>query len=77
MVTDLLKLLQLFAAIVYSKNKMLYIDTNIGNHIEVYTINGQKIYSDTATTNTTTIDVLNNDVVIVRINDKTIKMVVK
>ena len=65
------------AAIVYSKNKMLYIDTNIGNHIEVYTINGQKIYSDTATTNTTTIDVLNNDVVIVRINDKTIKMVVK
>ena len=56
---------------------MLYIDTNIGNHIEVYTINGQKIYSDTATTNTTTVDVLNNDVVIVRINDKTIKMVVK
>ena len=65
------------AAIVYSKNKMLYIDTNISNHIEVYTINGQKIYSDTATTNTTTVDVLNNDVVIVRINDKTIKMVVK
>ncbi len=64
-------------AVVYSKDKMLYIDTNIGNHIEVYTINGQNIYSATATTNTTTIDALNNDIVIVRINGKAIKVAVK
>ena len=64
-------------AVVYSKDKMLYIDTNIGNHIEVYTINGQNIYNATATTNTTAINALNNDIVIVRINGKAIKVAVK
>ena len=65
------------AAIVYAKDGMVYVDTEIGNMIEVFTVQGQRIYAAEATTQLTTIDAYAADVVLVRVNGETVKVAVR
>jgi hypothetical protein len=64
-------------AMVYAKAGVVYVDTEIGNMVEVFTIQGQCIYSAETTTQLTTIDALNAEVVLVKVNGKTIKVSVR
>ena len=64
-------------ATVYTNNGSIIVNTEVGNNIEVYTIDGQNIYNAMATSNITTIDANDNNVVIVRVNSKSIKVAVK
>lgn len=64
-------------ATVYTNNGSIIVNTEVGNNIEVYTVDGQNIYNAMATSNITTIDASNNNVVIVRVNGKSIKVAVK
>jgi hypothetical protein len=64
-------------AMVYSLAGNVYVHTEIGNTIEVYTVAGQAIYTGKATNTVTTIDAQNNDVIIVRVNGETTKVAVK
>ncbi|MBR5188906.1 MAG: chitobiase/beta-hexosaminidase C-terminal domain-containing protein, partial [Paludibacteraceae bacterium] len=65
------------AAIVYAKDGMVYVDTEIGTMIEVFTVQGQRIYAAEATTQLTTIDAYAADVVLVRVNGETVKVAVR
>ena len=65
------------AAIVYAKDGMVYVDTEIGNMIEVFTVQGQRIYAAEATAQLTTIDAYAADVVLVRVNGNTVKVAVR
>ena len=64
-------------ATVYTNNGSIIVNTEVGNNIEVYTVDGQNIYNAMATSNITTIDANDNNVVIVRVNSKSIKVAVK
>ena len=65
------------AAIVYAKDGMVYVDTEMGNMIEVFTVQGQRIYAAEATTQLTAIDAYAADVVLVRVNSQTVKVSVR
>lgn len=64
-------------AMVYSLAGNVYVHTEIGNTIEVYTVTGQVIYTGKATNTVTTIDAQNNDVIIIRVNGETVKVAIK
>jgi hypothetical protein len=64
-------------AVVYAKGGMVYVDTELGNMIEVFTVQGQCIYSAQATAELTAIDAFNADVLLVRVNGQTIKVEIK
>lgn len=64
-------------AMVYSLAGNVYVHTEIGNTIEVYTVAGQTIYTGKATNNVTSINAQNNDVIIVRVNGETVKVAIK
>ena len=64
-------------AVVYTKGGMIYVDTELGNMIEVFTVQGQCIYSAEATSELTSIDAINADVLLVRVNDQVIKVAIK
>ena len=64
-------------AVVYAKGGMVYVDTELGNMIEVFTVQGQCIYSAEATAELTAIDAFNADVLLVRVNGQTIKVAIK
>jgi hypothetical protein len=64
-------------AVVYAKGGMVYVDTELGNMIEVFTVQGQCIYSAQATAELTAIDAFNADVLLVRVNGQTIKVAIK
>ncbi len=65
------------AAIVYAKDGMVYVDTEVGSMIEVFTVQGQRIYAAEATTQLTAIDAFAADIVLVRVNGEIIKVSVK
>ena len=65
------------AAVVYSKDGFVYVAAQEGAMIEVFTVQGQCIYSAEATAQLTTIDALNSDVVLVKVNGETVKVAVK
>jgi hypothetical protein len=56
---------------------MVYVDTELGNTIEVFTVQGQRIFAAEATSELTTIDAFNADVLLVRVNGQTIKVAIK
>ncbi len=64
-------------AIVYSYAGNIHINAEIGSTIEVYTINGQNIFADKATSNITTIEAGNNNILLVRVNGETVKVAIK
>ncbi len=64
-------------AMVYSLAGNVYVHTEIGNTIEVYTVAGQAIYTGKATNTVTSIDAQNNDVIIIRVNGETVKVAIK
>ena len=64
-------------AMVYSLAGNVYVHTEIGNTIEVYTVAGQAIYTGKATNNVTSINAQNNDVIIIRVNGETVKVAIK
>ena len=65
------------AAVVYSKDGFVYVAAQEGAMIEVFTVQGQCIYSAEATAQLTTIDALNSDVVLVKVNGETVKVAIK
>jgi hypothetical protein len=64
-------------AMVYAKGGMVYVDTEVGNMIEVFTVQGQRIYVGEATAQLTTIDALNAEVVLVKVNGNIVKVAIK
>lgn len=64
-------------ATVYTNNGSIIVNTEVGNNIEVYTVGGQNIYNAAATSTTTTIDANGNNVLVVRVNGKAVKVAVR
>ena len=64
-------------AMVYSYAGNVYVHTEIGNTIEVYTVNGQNLFAGEATDVVTTINAANNSVLLVRVNGETVKVAIK
>jgi hypothetical protein len=64
-------------ALVYSNNGMVYVQTEAGNMVEVFTVEGQRIFAAEAAADVTAIDALNAEVVLVKVNGKTIKVSVR
>ncbi len=63
-------------AVVYSKDGQLYVQTEVGTMIEVYSLQGQVLYAGEAAADLTAIDV-NEKVVLVRVAGETVKAVIK
>ena len=64
------------AAVVYSRDGQIYVQSAVGTSIELFTVQGQCIYSAEATSNLTTIEVPTN-IVLVRVAGQTVKVAVK
>ena len=62
---------------VYSNNGSVYVETEAGVMIEVYTVNGLRVYAGVSTTNTTVINGLNTNIAIIRVNGVAYKVFVK
>jgi hypothetical protein len=56
---------------------MVYVQTEAGNMVEVFTVEGQRIFAAEAAADVTAIDALNAEVVLVRVNGNTVKVAVK
>ena len=65
------------AALVYANNGMVYVETEAGNMIEVFTVQGQCLFAGEATSNVTEINALNADILLVKVNGNTVKVSVK
>jgi hypothetical protein len=61
---------------VYANNGSVYVETEAGAMIEVYTVNGLRVFAGVANTNTTVINGL-TDVAIIRVNGEAYKVFVK
>ena len=62
---------------IYSNNGAVYVETEAGAMIEVYTVNGLRVYAGVSNTNTTIINGLNTNVAIIRVNGEAYKVFVK
>ena len=65
------------AAVVYSTNGAIHVQAEAGTMIELFTVQGQCIYSAEAATDLVAVDALNADVVLVRVNGETVKVAIK
>ena len=63
-------------AVIYSKDGQLYVQTEVGTMIEVYSLQGQTLYVGEAATDLTAIAV-NEKVVLARVAGETIKVIIK
>ena len=61
---------------IYSNNGSVYVETEAGSMIEVYTVNGLRVYAGVSNTNTTVINGLSN-IAIIRVNGEAYKVFVK
>ena len=61
---------------IYSNNGSVYVETEAGAMIEVYTVNGLRVYAGVSNTNTTVINGLSN-IAIIRVNGEAYKVFVK
>ena len=61
---------------VYSNNGAVYVEAEAGAMIEVYTVNGIRVFAGVSNTNTTVINGLNN-IAIIRVNGVVYKTIVK
>lgn len=62
---------------IYSNNGAVYVETEAGAMIEVYTVNGLRDYAGVSNTTTTIINGLNTNVAIIRVNGQAYKVFVK
>ena len=62
---------------IYSNNGAVYVETEAGAMIEVYTVNGIRVFAGVSNTNTTVINGLNTNVAIIRVNGEAYKVFVK
>ena len=62
---------------IYSNNGSVYVETEAGAMIEVYTVNGLRVYAGVSNTNTTVINGLNTNIAIIRVNGEAYKVMVK
>ncbi|MBO5346365.1 MAG: hypothetical protein J6A44_05625 [Paludibacteraceae bacterium] len=62
---------------IYSNNGAVYVETEAGAMIEVYTVNGLRVYAGVSNTTTTIINGLNTNVAIIRVNGQAYKVFVK
>ena len=65
------------AAVVYAKDGFVYVAAQQGAMVEVFTVQGQCIYSAEAATDLISVDALNADVVLVKVNGETVKVSVR
>lgn len=61
---------------IYSDNNTIYIETEVGANISLYSISGQCLYTATSVDNLTIIDNINDACVIVRVNNNVYKIAV-
>ena len=61
---------------IYANNGSVYVETEAGVMIEVYTVNGLRVFAGVANTNTTVINGL-TDIAIIRVNGVAYKVFVK
>ena len=66
-----------FTAKVYSNNGAIFVETEVGNGIEIYTVLGQRLFSATATSNITAINNISANIVLVRVANQTVKVVLR
>ncbi len=64
-------------AVVYAKDGFVHVAAQQGAMVEVFTVQGQCIYAAEATADLTSIDALEADVVLVRVNGQTVKINVR
>jgi hypothetical protein len=62
---------------IYSNNGAVYVETEAGAMIEVYTVNGIRVFAGVSNTNVTVINGLNTNVAIIRVNGEAYKVMVK
>ena len=62
---------------IYSNNGSVYVETEAGAMIEVYTVNGLRVYAGVSNTTTTIINGLNTNIAIIRVNGTAYKVFVK
>ena len=62
---------------IYSNNGAVYVEAEAGAMIEVYTVNGIRVFAGVSNTNTTVINGLNTNVAIIRVNGEAYKVMVK
>jgi hypothetical protein len=62
---------------IYSNNGAVYVEAEAGAMIEVYTVNGLRVFAGVSNTNTTVINGLNTNVAIIRVNGEAYKVFVK
>lgn len=65
-----------FVVNVYANNGSVYVETEAGAMIEVYTVNGLRVYAGVSNTTTTVINGL-SDIAIIRVNGQAYKVFVK
>lgn len=61
---------------VYSSNNTIFVQSEVGAKISLYSISGQCLYSATSVDNLTIIDNINDACVVVRVNDRVCKIAV-
>ena len=66
-----------FTAKVYSNNGAIFVETEVGNGIEIYTVLGQRLFSATAISNITAINNISANIVLVRVANQTVKVVLR
>ena len=62
---------------IYSNNGAVYVEAEAGAMIEVYTVNGLRVFAGVSNTNTTVINGLNTNIAIIRVNGEAYKVFVK
>jgi hypothetical protein len=65
------------AAIVYSTNGAIHVQAEVGTMIELFTVQGQRLFAAEATSDLTTISNIPANIVLVRVANQTIKVAVK
>ena len=65
------------AAVVYSTNGAIYVQAEVGTMIELFTVQGQRLFAAEATSDLTTISNIPANIVLVRVANQTVKVAIK
>ncbi len=65
------------AAVVYSNNGTIFVETEAGTMIEIFTVQGQRLFAAEATTNLTAISNIPANIVLVKVNNQVVKVAIK
>jgi hypothetical protein len=68
---------ELSSVAVYSNNGTIFVETQVGSMIEVYTVLGQCLFATKSITDLTAINNIPANIVLVKVNNQVIKVAVK